>query len=167
MRAIPDAAAVRRLLDETPVRRTDEWTGALVGTRLIAAFEVLGRLPGGVGPAGVASNLAKYAGLFHEEVDPDEVEEETRRRFAWSRARPSPREVSAMERAFEWPIRYFAADEEACRCLLAWALAKAQRRKLDRVVARLGLDRDRFDAARRRAAYGIAVALARRRVPLD
>lgn len=133
---------------------------------MIEAFKVLNRLPGGIGPIGIASNLAKFGGLFQEEQDPDEVEEETKRRFAWSASKPSPAAVSRMEQAIEWPMRHLKEDSEACRCLLAWAIGKARGRRIDTVARRLGITRDEFDEHRRRGAYALAVALSRAGVPV-
>lgn len=164
-----DIDEVRRILDETPAPEPPaQWSGAHVGERMIEAFRILDRLPEAVYPRQYRSTLAFLCDLGRDFADAVTAEAtRDKRAFSWGRIRPSPAEISRMERAFDWPGHYLKGDDLACGALLAWAQAKVRNRFPHWFLNRHGLSHPQFAVLRRRAAYTIAVGLACDRVPIE
>jgi hypothetical protein len=95
--------------------------------------------------------------------DPDE--DETRRR---SRRGFSPAEVSAMERALQWPVEYLDGWRGPANVLKVWLRTKAKRKPtFERAAKAHGWSRATAYRARDKALEIIAEGLNRDRIPVD
>jgi hypothetical protein len=129
------------------------WSAEPVLERLVEAFEVDRRLPGGRRYGVLAS--AWPAAPIHGFVDQLHWGDDDARKRVWESwergSGATSAEVSRMEQAFGW-LQWVPMTER--RCLEAWAMATATRRSVSAILAKRGLKRSTFyrhrDSAARR-----------------
>jgi hypothetical protein len=137
------------------------WTTVLVRERLVEAFELERRLPGHVGPARLRSAwLVAPLDSFADRVAQGEAPRADLWR-AWARAGGlSPEEVARMDQALDWPRRFLLpAHAVEAKCLLGWALTRAQGRSLCAVLRSRRFARSTFLRHADAGAARIAAAL--------
>ena len=102
------------------------WTPEHVAARMIEAFETLLETSGSVGPRRHANGWPAMLQEFSDLVD-EEAMKHAREAFARSRRRPSQAQISKMDEALLWPLRYGRDIPLACDAVLIWSLCKAAR----------------------------------------
>lgn len=108
-----------------------EWTPEHVGTRMVEAFEILGRSGGRVGPGrfgnGWPAMVQEYADLVDQQAR-ELAEREKQQAIA---ARPSSDEVSRLNEALRWPMDHLDGMALPADALMLWAYARATGRDMD------------------------------------
>jgi hypothetical protein len=114
------------------------WTGAHVLHRLIRSFEVLFRLGGRVAPKGYGSGWPGYRYDWSDQLAQksdigDETQEEKAARIAEEgrlqneryRDPPTPHELSLMDEAFLWPVKFIGPNAKEI-AIMHWSRARAR-----------------------------------------
>jgi hypothetical protein len=133
--AFTDGLSRRDALDVTPERDPfmvefdpaeppSTWTAEHVAARMVAAFETLLALGVSVGPRQHANGWPAMLQEFSDLVD-EEAMANARQAFAKARRRPSADDISMMDEALAWPIRYARDAPMLCDAILLWAFCKA------------------------------------------
>ena len=160
---------------ETPIYAyaSDQWSPKLVGERLVEAVRWARYSGGRVGPAGIGSGLPMMILTEEERIaefglpdGPDEEEEKAARHKL--RIQATPAQVSAYERALEWPTIYLVPDhQESARVLGLWVRCKVYKLPFAEAVdRRKWLSRAMAYRYRDRALSIISVGLDKAGVPL-
>lgn len=127
--------------EEIPPR----WDAGHVAHRMVKAFEVLQTMPGRIGPRNGGGAwpaiLREFSDFLEESVRMQRAGEVLSIRHRYSAA-----EMTLADEALCWPLRYLRDDPRMADALQLWAMARARRRSLRRVL------RQRFERARRIAA---------------
>lgn len=130
--------------DEVPTR----WDAGHVAHRMVKAFEVLQTMPGRIGPKFGSGSWPVILREFS-----DYLEESVRMQRAGEvnmiRHRYTANEVTLADEALCWPLLYLADYPRRADALLLWAMARARRRSLRRIL-RQRSERTRRIAALRR-----------------
>ena len=163
-----------RSLFEDPAHPVDQWSPKLVGERLVEAVRWARYSGGRVGPAGIGSGLPMMILTEEERIaefglpdGPDEEEEEKAARHRL-RIQATPAQVSAYERALEWPTIYLVPDhQDSARVLGIWVRCKVYNMPFAEAVdRRKWLSRAMAYRYRDRALSIISVGLDKAGVPL-
>lgn len=118
-----------------PYQRPPVWTAEHVIHRLILAFESVMRMKIKTGPAGYGSGWPSYVHewadlLAQEEPVPGETRSEAEQRRIGERLPvvlpPSSLDISLMEEAFVWPLRYLGGDNAEDIAIMRWAMRRAK-----------------------------------------
>ena len=139
---------------QQPAPPSATWSAEPVLERLVEAFEIDRRMPGGRRYGSLAS--AWPAAPIHEFTDIvhwDSGEQRDRVWQSWERAPASPQEVTRMEESFGW-LRWVPMVER--KMLEAWASATARGLSVSATIQKGGLSRTTFYRHRDRAAQRIA-----------
>lgn len=100
------------------------WTPEHVAARMVAGFETLLALGVRVGPRQHANGWPLMLQEFSDLVDEDAMAH-AREVFARSRRRPSADDISMMDEALAWPIRFSADQPMSSDAVLVWSFCKA------------------------------------------
>jgi hypothetical protein len=129
-------------MDEAPPRT---WDAGWVAIRMVRAFEVLQTMPGRIGPPAYGSCwpaiLREFSDFLEESVRMQRAGEVLAIRHPYS-----AQEVALADEALCWPIEHLRRAPKRADALQLWAMARARRRSLRRLL------RQRSDRARRIAA---------------
>jgi len=152
-------------LDAAPTRAPPQWTPDWVQRRLVEAFSVERRMPGGV-KRRAAGAWPAISYEFSDVVGWTDARDRVLDNWANTRESVFSAEISRMEAAHEW-LRVILANYEIERtCLAQWAACIAYRRSLRDMLARKRWARATFY---RKVAIGslvIAIELERRGDPV-
>jgi hypothetical protein len=126
---------------EPPYRPPDTWNAPHVQHRFAEAIGTLLKLPlGRWGPSKIRNCWPTYydewADLIAQLSDGADGIQQTWKRRNRVRIMPSAHEISAMERALEWPGRHLRRHLELGRALNICALAQARELAVEAVVKR-------------------------------
>jgi hypothetical protein len=164
----PDAEPIKRAIAERRIYEPPPtWNIGHVDYRLVAAFEVLLRLPMATRPKEFGNSMPAYMHDFADMVAQEEgVRELTRarKRLVYRNKGATAQEVAQMEQALAWPMEHLARDSSAARATLSAAFWKAINADYDRRLERLGVTRATFFRHRKRGLMTIVGALIRLRV---
>ena len=144
------------------------WTPEHVDVRLTEAFEVLMCLPGTTGPKRHGTAMPRY---IYEAADIEaqrEIEEFSivHKRLSRQRGAPSLSDVTRMEEALQWPLR-FLKDESNLAKAVAWSsFRKAVKREDGKLHHALSVSRRTFFRYRVRGLQIIAHGLNSQRTPV-
>lgn len=115
---------------QAPEYIPEKWDGPHAGKRLVEAFATLAQIPWHWGPAGYGRPWPEYS---HDVADLNcqqqgdhwllKLRTEQRNRV---RLPPSANEITRMETAIAWPLRYLAADPYVSMVVLLVAADKAR-----------------------------------------
>jgi hypothetical protein len=134
-------------LDDAPMPEEvpQRWDSGWVATRMVRAFEVLQTMPGKIGPPAYGTCwpaiLREFSDFLEESVRMHRAGEVLAIRHRYSAA-----EVALADEALGWPLRFLHAYPRRADALQLWAMARARRRSLRRLL------RQRSERARRVAA---------------
>ncbi|WP_336801686.1 hypothetical protein [Kaistia sp. MMO-174] len=142
----------------------DIWVPKLVERRLVGAARLINSIAGPVGPKGYGSGMPRYvhseAEAFAAQI---QMDEETRELDAVARnrgrIRATSRDISLMEAALRWPVRYLAEAAEVRGVLAVYLRCKAYRTPFDGACKKRGWSRATAYRDRDRALALIAQAL--------
>jgi hypothetical protein len=121
--AVVGAIKLDRLDVEKP---PSTWTGPYVGLRIVEGFETLLKASRGL-RLGYASSWPTYLYEFADlaaQADHYELER-THQQQNRVRIKPSPQEITAMEKSTYWPAQYLSADPELMVAVNSVSLAYA------------------------------------------
>lgn len=136
-----------------------EWTRQAVWERMVAAFEVESRLPGGgIRPAGDKAGWPASIREWSDHVASAE-QDTSRWRFTGLRSGPDPREIDDMDEALDW-LRIYPGDA-ARKCLATAALAEVLRVSIHKAAKECGWSRPHFYRLKNQALDAIADGLNR------
>lgn len=126
------------------------WTPEHVRKRLIAAFDVLRRSVGRVGPHEFTSPWPEVYADFKDLLDPQAYRNHQIRFWSGSTTRPSAHDIALMEEALRWPLEFLRDYPKEADALTLFCVARSE----DGIIAaRL---RERVEAAKRRIPVVIA-----------
>jgi hypothetical protein len=132
-------------MDETPPAT---WDAGWVAHRMVRAFQVLQSMPGRIGPPAFGSAwpaiLREFSDFLEESVRMHHAGEALQIRQRYTAA-----EVALADEALCWPIQHLSRAPKRADALQLWAMARARRRSLRRLLRQRG-ERVRRIAALRR-----------------
>jgi len=144
------------------------WTLILVMDRLQNAYSTLARLPVNIRPRAWANAWPKYAydrGDRNAQQESGELEklmaEHNRVRIP-----PTSKEISCMEEALNWPLRYLRDHPELARAVQLAALWESRKLDTSKQLKKCGLDGKEFGRRRMAGLRIIVGQLVRRAVPI-
>jgi hypothetical protein len=163
-----DALEQRLCLE--PESAPAQWDPEHVGKTLVKAFATLDRLPRPRGPRAPGGHWPRHAVEWADQLAQAELAEGERleRQRAANRTiiRPTSREITQMEAAFDWLRELRAADSGMALVTSLWAMRAARGRSVKALCAEKKWAPHTFYRKRAKALSHLAVSLNARGVPV-
>ena len=136
-----------------PAEVPPRWDAGHVAFRLVRAYEVLHAMPAHIGPQRIGSAWPAILREFSDYAEESVRLSRARELTAEARMRWPADEIAKADEALGWPLRYLSDQPRRADALTLWALAKARRRSLRRMLRERAARASRLAHARRIAPH--------------